>query len=44
MKQASCLASSKIGQHMTEKQQFVTSFYTDEELLQIGFKAIGKDV
>lgn len=44
MKQAYCLASSKIGQHMTEKQQFVTSFYTDEELLQIGFKAIGKDV
>ena len=29
---------------MTEKQQFLTSFYTDEELSQIGFKSIGKDI
>lgn len=44
MKQASCLASGKIGKQMTEKQQFLTSFYTDEELSQIGFKSIGKDI
>lgn len=44
MKQASCLASSKIGRLMAEKQQVITSFYTDDELLQIGFKSIGKDV
>lgn len=44
MKQASCLASCKIGQLMEEKQQVTTSFYTDDELLQIGFKSIGKNV
>ena len=29
---------------MAEKQKVVTSFYTDEEVLQIGFKSIGKNV
>ena len=29
---------------MTEKQQVITSFYKDEELAQIGFKSIGKNV
>lgn len=29
---------------MTEKQQVLTSFYTDEELMQIGFKSLGEDV
>lgn len=29
---------------MAEKQQVITSFYSDDELQQIGFKSIGKDV
>ena len=29
---------------MTEKQQVITSFYSDDELQQIGFKSIGKNV
>lgn len=44
MKQAFCLASGKIGRLMAEKQQVITSFYSDDELQQIGFKSIGKDV
>ncbi len=44
MKQASCLASGKIGQLMEEKKQVIASFYTEEELLQIGFKSIGNGV
>ena len=44
MKQASCLASSKIRMLMIDKQQVITSFYTDDELLQIGFKSVGKNV
>ena len=29
---------------MAEKQQVITSFYSDDELQQIGFKSIGKNV
>lgn len=43
MKQASYLASSKKRLLMIEKK-VITSFYSNEELLQIGFKSIGKDV
>lgn len=29
---------------MDEKQKIITSFYSDEELMQIGFKSVGKNV